>query len=104
IVIAVHGLNSFTSGGGGTNSPTGADLLQPSGSGPVTYGFNAKQLPGDVVPSGNLEFHYKAGGIDFKDSSFDFQVVTNDNHAQIQGTGTLNGTSTCKFAIDAYNA
>ena len=104
VVIAVHSLTSFTSGGGGTNSPAGADLVQPSGSGPVTYGFNVKQLPGDVVPSGNFEFHYKAGAIDFKEDSFDFQVLSNGNHAQIQGTGTLNGTTSCKFAIDAYAA
>jgi hypothetical protein len=101
IVVAVHGVNS-TSAGGGTNSPVGADSADPTGSGPVTFGFNAKYAPGDSVPTGNFEFHYKAGNLDFKQTSYDFMVVTNGNRAQIQGTGTL-GTSVCKFAIDAYD-
>ena len=102
VVVAVHGLSGFTTGGGGTNSPAGADPQQPTASGPVTFGFNAKQLPGDTVPSGSLEFHYKVGSLDFKGSSYDFQVITG-NEAQIQGTGTLNGTSVCKFLIDAWD-
>jgi|SwirhirootsSR3_FD_contig_71_872528_length_3105_multi_2_in_0_out_0_1 hypothetical protein len=102
VVVAVHGVNSTTAGGG-TNSPAGADPTNPTGSGPVTFGFNSKYGPGDSVPSGNFEFHYKAGNLDFKQDSYDFMVVTNGNRAQIQGTGTLNKTSVCKFAIDAYD-
>ena len=57
-----------------------------------------------TVPKGNLEFHYNAGNINLKDNSFDFLVVTGGSRAQIQGTGTVNGTSVCKFLIDAYDS
>jgi hypothetical protein len=103
VVVAVRGDES-TSGGGGTNSPVGADLAIPTGSGPVIYGFNAEYEEGETVPTGNLEFHYKAGDIKFKDSGFDFLVVVpNSNRAQIQGTGVLNQTTVCKFLIDAWD-
>jgi hypothetical protein len=94
----------FATGGGGTNSPAGADSANPSGSGPVTFAFNPKYLPNNpTTPSGSLEFHYNAGNIVFKSTSWDFLVVTNGNRAQAQGTGTINGTTTCKFSLDAWN-
>jgi hypothetical protein len=56
------------------------------------------------IPAGNLEFHYGAGNIDFKSTSWDFLVVTNGNRGQAQGTGTINdGASTCKFSLDAWD-
>jgi hypothetical protein len=102
VVVAVYRDN--TTGGGGTDSPVGADLAIPTGSGPVTYGFNAKSEPGSSVPTGNLEFHYKAGNVKFKGSSFDLLVIVpNSNRAQMQGTGVLNGDTVCKFMIDAWD-
>jgi len=104
VVLAVFDPSGgFSTGGGGTNSPAGADLANPSGSGPVTFGFNVKYLPHDTVPSGDVEFHYDAGNINFKSTGFDFLVVTSEPRAQIQGTGTINGTITCKFTIDAWS-
>jgi hypothetical protein len=103
VIVAVYG-DERTTDVGGTNSPVGADTADPGGSGPVTYGFNAKYPPGATVPTGNLEFHYKSGDIKFKDTGFDFIVVVpNSNRAQIQGTGVLNGDTVCKFMIDAWD-
>lgn len=102
-IVAVYG-DDKTTGGGGTNSPVGADLAMPAGFGPVTYGFNAKYQQGSAIPTGNLEFHYKAGDIKFKETGFDFLVVVPNSHrAQIQGTGVLNGDTVCKFLIDAWD-
>lgn len=106
VLFAVYDPNGgFATGGGGANSPAGADLANPSGSGPVTFAFNPKYLPNNpTVPSGDLEFHYNAGNIVFKSTSWDFLVVTNGNHGQAQGTGTINGSTVCKFSLDAWNA
>jgi len=106
ILFAVYDPNGgFATGGGGANSPAGADLASPSGSGPVTFAFNPKYLPNNsTVPAGDLEFHYNAGNIVFKSTSWDFLVVTNGNRGQAQGTGTLNGSTVCKFSLDAWQA
>jgi hypothetical protein len=106
ILFAVYDPDGgFTTGGGGTNSPVGADLVNPSGSGPVTFAFNPKYLPNNqTVPSGNLEFHYDAGNIVFKSTGWDFLVITNGNRAQAQGTGTINGSTVCKFSLDAWDS
>jgi len=104
VVLAVFDPSGgFVTGGGGTNSPAGADANNPTGTGPVTFGFNVKYLPHDTTPSGDVEFHYDAGNIDFKSTGFDFLVVTSEPRAQVQGTGTINGTITCKFTIDAWS-
>lgn len=102
VTVAVHGVNT-TTGGGGTNSPAGADAANPAGSGPVSYSFNVKYGPGDKVPTGNLEFRYDAGNIHLRENTFDYLVVTDGSRAQIQGAGTINGTNVCKFQIDAYD-
>ena len=102
VTVAVHDENSINASGG-TDSPAGADPLHPAASGPVTFSFNAKYGDEDSAPKGNLEFKYKEGDISFKDDFFDYLVVT-ESRAQIQGTGTLNGTTVCKFSIDAYDS
>jgi hypothetical protein len=106
VLFAVYDpTGGFATGGGNINSPAGADSANPSGSGQASFAFNAKYLPNNPnVPSGDFQFTYPAGNISFKGTSYDFLVVTNGNRAQMQGTGTLNGTTVCKFSIDSYNA
>jgi hypothetical protein len=106
ILFAAYDPNGgFVTGGGGANSPAGADVNNPSGSGPITFAFDLKYLPNNqTVPSGDLEFHYNAGNIVFKSTGWDFLVVTNGNRAQAQGTGTINGTTSCKFSVDAWDS
>jgi virginiamycin B lyase len=93
---------SFVTGGGQVPSPVGADLLNPSTTGPATFGFVSKYLPGRNTPSGNLEFQYKAGSMDFKSTSMDWLVVTGEPRAQFHGIGTINGTNVCNFQVDAW--
>ena len=106
VLFAVYDPNGgFATGGGGANSPTGADSAHPTGSGPVTFAFNPKYLPNNsTVPAGDLEFHYDTGNIDFKSTSWDFLVVTAGTHAQAQGSGKINNTNVCKFFLDAWDS
>ena len=103
IVLAVFDPNGgFATGGGGTSSPAGADLNNPTGTGNVTFGFSAKYLPNSTTPSGDVEFHYNAGSINFKSTSLTVLVVTSEPRAQLQGTGTINGSTSCQFSLDAW--
>ena len=94
----------FVTGGGIVNSPAGADLANGSAAGPAMFGFVSKYLPGRSVPDGNLEFQFKAGSLNFKSTSMDWLMVTGEPRGQFQGTGTINGTTVCKFAVDAWDA
>jgi hypothetical protein len=104
VIVAVFDPNGgFVTGGGQTHSPAGADLANPTTSGNVSFGFNFKYLPNSTTPSGDLEFQFKAGNLDFKSTSLDFLVVTGEPRAQVQGTGTINGGLVCKFQLDAWS-
>ena len=94
----------FVTGGGFVNSPESADLENPSAAGPARFGFVSKYLPGRSTPDGNLEFQFQAGSLNFKSTSMDWLVVTGQPRGQFQGTGTINGATVCKFAVDAWDA
>ena len=93
---------SFVTGGGQIASPAGADLLNTSAAGIATFGFVSKYLPGRNTPSGNLEFQFKNGNLDFKSTSMDWLVVTGEPRAKFHGVGTVNGTNVCNFEVDAW--
>jgi galactose oxidase-like protein len=93
----------FVTGGGNIQSPAGADLVNPSAAGLATFGFVSKYLPGASTPSGNLTFQFRAGNLNFKSTTMDWLVVTGQPRAIFQGTGTVNGTNTCKFQVDAWD-
>ncbi|MBI3667315.1 MAG: hypothetical protein HY236_14000, partial [Acidobacteria bacterium] len=95
--------DGFVTGGGRIDSPAGKDLLNTSAVGPASFGFVSKYLKGASTPSGNLEFQFQAGNLNFKSSSMNWLVVTGQPRAQFQGTGTINGTSVCKFQVDAWD-
>ncbi len=69
---------------------------------PVQSRFDIKYLPNTTTPAGNVEFHYNVGNINFKSNGLDFLVVTSEPRAQIQGTGTINGSTACQFTLDAW--
>ena len=104
IVLAVYDpAAGFVTGGGRVNSPAGADLDNPSAAGPANFGFVSKYLPGRTTPSGNLEFQFKAGNLNFKSTIMDWLVVTGEPRAQFMGEGTINGATLCKFQVDAWD-
>ena len=93
----------FVTGGGTIHSTAGADYENASASGPASFGFVSKYHKGATTPSGNLEFQFRAGNLNFKSTSIDWLVVTGQPRAQFQGTGTINGGSVCKFQVDAWD-
>ena len=93
----------FVTGGGEVASPVGADLLNATANGPAKFGFVSKYLPGRNTPSGNLEFQFKEGDLNFKSTNMDWLVVTGQPRAIFRGSGTINGVNVCKFEVDAWD-
>jgi hypothetical protein len=104
IQLAVYDPNGgFVTGGGRVQSPAGADLANPGASGPASFGFVSKYLPGASTPSGNLQFQFQAGNLRFHSTSTDWLVVTGEPRAIFRGEGLLNGATACKFEVDAWD-
>jgi len=97
--IAVYNPNEgFVTGGGWIDSPAGAYDADPTLTGKATFGFVSKYLKGAKVPTGNTEFQFKAGGLNFKSTSYEWLVVAGAK-AQYKGTGTVNGIPGYSFLL-----
>ncbi|HEX6965175.1 MAG TPA: PKD domain-containing protein [Gemmatimonadaceae bacterium] len=80
----------FVTGGGWIDSPAGAYAADPALAGKATFGFNARYQNAMTIPTGNLQFHFAAGSLDFESTSGEWLVITGAR-AQYQGAGTING-------------
>ena len=96
----------FVTGGGWINSPAGAfhpELEQFAGVvGKATFGFVAKYQKGANVPTGNTEFQFKAGDLNFKSTAYQWLVVAGAR-AQFKGWGTINGDGNYAFILTAID-
>jgi hypothetical protein len=98
----------FVTGGGWIDSPVGACRLSPEClllSGRATFGFVSKYLKGATVPTGNTEFQFHAGGLNFKSTVYEWLVVsgTGSSRAQYKGSGTINGGGNYGFLLTAID-
>lgn len=103
LVVVYDPDGGFVTGGGAVESPERSDLQNPGVTGPATFGFVAKYLPGRTTPSGGLEFHFHAGALNFKSTSLEWLVVTGEPRAIFRGEGTINGEAVCQFEVDAWD-
>ncbi len=90
----------FVTGGGWINSPIGAYRDDPSLTGKANFGFVSKYKKGQSTPTGNTQFQFKAGGLNFHSSEYDWMVLAGAK-AMYKGTGTINNAGTYKFIITA---
>ncbi|MBE0608611.1 MAG: IPT/TIG domain-containing protein [Dehalococcoidia bacterium] len=93
---------SFVSGGGWIDSPAGAYAADPALTGKGTFGFVSQYKKGQQVPSGNTEFQFRAGGLAFKSTSYEWLVVAGSK-AQFRGRGTINGQGDYAFFLTAID-
>jgi len=107
LIVIYDPTAGFVTGGGWINSPAGAcnyAACTPSTIGKATFGFVSKYLKGATVPTGNTEFQFHAGGLNFKSSSYEWLVVNgNSGRAQYKGVGTVNGGGSFGFILTAYD-
>ena len=80
----------FVTGGGCIDSPAGAYVPDPLLAGKANFGFVSKYKKGVSTPTGNTEFQFHAGDLNFHSSSYDWLVVTGSNYARFKGSGTIN--------------
>jgi PKD repeat protein len=92
----------FVTGGGWIDSSAGAYAPDPSLSGKATFGFVSKYHKGTTVPSGNTEFQFKAGDMNFHSDSYEWLVIAG-TQAKFKGTGTINGEGSYKFMVTAVD-
>jgi hypothetical protein len=92
----------FVTGGGWINSPAGAYSPDPTLVGKANFGFVSKYLKGANIPTGNTEFQFKTGDLNFKSTSYEWLVVAGSK-AQFKGVGTINGEGIYKFMLTAVD-
>ena len=92
----------FVTGGGWLTSPAGAFLADPLLTGRANFGFVSKYVKGKTLPTGNTEFQFKAGDLNFSSTTYEWLVVSG-NKAQYKGAGTLNGVAGYTFKLTAWD-
>lgn len=77
-------------------------MADASLAGKANFGFVSKYKKGANVPTGNTEFVFRAGNLNFHSSSYQWLVVTQGGYiAQFKGSGTINGTGDYKLMLRA---
>jgi hypothetical protein len=104
MIIIYDPSGGFVTGGGWIDSPAGAYVPDPTLTGKANFGFVSKYKKGATVPTGNTEFQFKAGDLNFHSSSYDWLVITGSNYARFKGEGTINGAGVYKFMLWAGDA
>ena len=70
--------------------------------GKANFGFVSKYKRGAKIPTGNTEFQFKAGNLNFKSTSYDWLVVAGHS-AKFKGDGTINGGGQYGFMLSAVD-
>lgn len=95
----------YVTGGGWINSPSGACKLAAAceaATGRANFGFNSKYKHGATVPTGQTEFQFKAGNLNFHSATYEWLVVSGAK-AQYKGSGTINGAGDYGFMLTAID-
>ena len=96
----------FVTGGGWIMSPIADLTLYPnlaqymSVSGKANFGFVSKYKAGANTPTGETEFQFQEGNLNFHSSTYSWLVVSG-SLAQYKGTGTINGAGNYNFILTA---
>jgi len=101
-VVVYDPNGGFVTGGGWIFSPAGAYKPDPAASGKANFGFESKYQRGATVPSGNTEFRFQTGDMNFRSTSYEWLVVSGSK-AQYKGEGTINGHGSYGFMLTAID-
>lgn len=92
----------FVTGGGWINSPEGAYLADPKLNGRANFGFVSKYQKGATKPTGETEFQFKIGDLNFHSTDYEWLVISGAK-AQYKGNGNINGEGNYKFILTAID-
>jgi hypothetical protein len=101
-VVVYDPNGGFVTGGGWIISPAGAYAPDPSAAGKANFGFVSKYQKGATLPTGKTDFEFKAVGLEFASTAYEWLVVAGAK-AQYKGAGTLNGVAGYKFILTAID-
>ena len=102
-MVVIYDPNAgFVTGGGWINSPAGALAANPSLAGRANFGFVSKYKKGASVPTGETEFQFRLGNLNFHSTEYNWLVVSGAK-AQFKGSGTINGASDYGFLLSAVD-
>jgi probable HAF family extracellular repeat protein len=107
-IVVYDPTSGFVTGSGWIDSPTGSCqwggcAADGSTIGKATFGFVSRYKAGASIPTGNTEFHFKAGGLAFRSTSYQWLVVAGAR-AQFKGEGEIAGsTGTYGFLLTAVD-
>jgi hypothetical protein len=99
-VVIYDSEGGFVTGGGWIDSPAGAYIADPSLTGKANFGFVSKYQQGADVPTGETQFQFKTGNLNFHSSVYEWLVVAG-NKAQFKGSGTINNSGDYRFILTA---
>jgi hypothetical protein len=105
-IVIYDPAGGFVTGGGWIISPEGACQFEDCAyetTGKANFGFVSKYKKGADTPTGQTEFQFKAGGLNFHSSSYDWLVIAGAS-AKYKGVGTINGDGEYKFMLTATDA
>jgi PKD repeat protein len=102
-IVIYDATGGFVTGGGWIDSPPGAYPESAGLTGKATFGFVSKYQKGATVPTGNTEFQFHAGSLDFHSDTYQWLVISGAK-AQYKGAGTIAGRSgTFAFLVTAVD-
>ncbi len=103
VMIVVYDASAgFITGGGWITVDPGSYPANPTLTGRANFGFNSQYKKGSTVPTGETEFQFQVGNLNFHSTTYSWLVVSGYK-AQYKGTGTVNGISGYDFTLTAYD-
>ena len=103
LVVVYDPDGGWVAGGGWIDSPPGAFALMPALTGKANFGFVSKYQNGASVPTGNMQFHFNAGSLNFESTGYEWMVISGGKKAQYKGAGTINGSGSYNFMLTAID-
>jgi hypothetical protein len=100
-VVIFDANNGFVTGGGWITSPAGA-YVGTTLTGKATFGFVSQYKKGATVPTGNTEFQFQVGNLNFNSTAYEWLVISGAR-AQYKGSGTINGSGNYGFILTAID-
>lgn len=101
-VVVYDPNGAFTTGGGWINSLPGSYTADPTLGGKANFGFVSKYQKGATIPSGNTEFQFHVGNLNFNSTVYEWLVVSGAK-AQFKGSGTINGIGNYGFLVSVVD-
>jgi hypothetical protein len=99
-LVEVYDPNAgFITGGGWIQSGGGAYQPDDSLTGKASFGFVVKYKKGATTPTGNTEFQFRNGDLNFHASHYEVLIVTGPHAAYFRGVGTINGSGRYGFSV-----